>query len=90
MTPILTFDIETVPDCAGIRRLYELPESLPERARMVLWNPFAQMLDLLRAPLMGNISDIHNWTSMLSWTAVNLVAAAMLFSKYRRRVVYWL
>lgn len=70
--------------------VFWLPESLPERAKMVLWNPFAQMLDLLRAPLMGNISDIHNWTSMLSWTAVSLVAAAMLFSKYRRRVVYWL
>lgn len=30
MTPILAFDIETVPDCAGLRRLYELSESLPD------------------------------------------------------------
>ena len=30
MTPILAFDIETVPDCTGIRRLYELPESLSD------------------------------------------------------------
>jgi hypothetical protein len=30
MTPILAFDIETVPDCPGIRRLYALPESLPD------------------------------------------------------------
>jgi predicted PolB exonuclease-like 3'-5' exonuclease len=30
MTPVLAFDIETVPDCAGIRRLYGLPESLPD------------------------------------------------------------
>lgn len=30
MTPILAFDIETVPDCAGIRRLYALPEQLPD------------------------------------------------------------
>jgi predicted PolB exonuclease-like 3'-5' exonuclease len=29
-TPVLAFDIETVPDCAGIRRLYGLPESLPD------------------------------------------------------------
>ncbi|HUG78129.1 MAG TPA: 3'-5' exonuclease, partial [Burkholderiales bacterium] len=28
MTPILAFDIETIPDCAGIRRLYALPEDL--------------------------------------------------------------
>ena len=30
MTPILAFDIETVPDVPGIRRLYDLPESLPD------------------------------------------------------------
>src|SRR4051812_42834304 len=28
MTPVLAFDIETVPDCAGIRRLYDLPDTL--------------------------------------------------------------
>lgn len=31
MTPILAFDIETIPDCGGIRRLYELPADLHER-----------------------------------------------------------
>jgi predicted PolB exonuclease-like 3'-5' exonuclease len=30
MTPVLAFDIETVPDCPGIRRLYDLPEDLPD------------------------------------------------------------
>jgi predicted PolB exonuclease-like 3'-5' exonuclease len=30
MTPVLAFDIETVPDCAGIRRLHDLPASLPD------------------------------------------------------------
>ena len=31
MTPVLAFDIETVPDCAGIRKLYALPGDLPDR-----------------------------------------------------------
>jgi len=30
MTPVLAFDIETIPDAAGIRRLHELPADLPE------------------------------------------------------------
>jgi predicted PolB exonuclease-like 3'-5' exonuclease len=30
MTPILAFDIETIPDVAGIRRLHDLPEDLPD------------------------------------------------------------
>ena len=70
--------------------VFWLPESLPDRAQYVLWNPFAQMLDLLRAPLMGGVSDTHNWTGILIWTVVNIIASAWLFSKYRRRVVYWL
>jgi 3'-5' exonuclease len=31
MTPVLAFDIETVPDCAGIRRLHDLPADLPDQ-----------------------------------------------------------
>lgn len=30
MTPVLAFDIETVPDCAGIRKLHDLPADLPD------------------------------------------------------------
>jgi predicted PolB exonuclease-like 3'-5' exonuclease len=30
MTPILAFDIETIPDVAGIRRLHDLPAELPD------------------------------------------------------------
>ena len=30
MTPVLAFDIETVPDVAGIRRLHRLPADLPD------------------------------------------------------------
>lgn len=30
MTPILVFDIETVPDCPGIRKLHGLPDDLPD------------------------------------------------------------
>ncbi len=31
MTSILAFDIETIPDVAGIRRLHDLPKDLPDR-----------------------------------------------------------
>ena len=31
MSTVLAFDIETVPDCAGIRRRYALPADLPDR-----------------------------------------------------------
>ncbi len=30
MIPILVFDLETIPDCPGIRKLYDLPADLPD------------------------------------------------------------
>jgi predicted PolB exonuclease-like 3'-5' exonuclease len=30
MTPVLVFDIETIPDIAGLRTLHELPATLPD------------------------------------------------------------
>jgi len=70
--------------------VFWLPENLPGRARYVLWNPLAQMLDLLRTPLMGGIPDMHHWLAIAGWTVVSVVCASLLFIKYRRRVVYWL
>jgi predicted PolB exonuclease-like 3'-5' exonuclease len=31
MTPILAFDIETIPDCPGIRRIHDLPAELSDQ-----------------------------------------------------------
>jgi len=70
--------------------VFWLPESLPSRAKYILWNPFAQMLDLLRTPLMGGVAQSHNWTGILLWTTGTLIVSGLLFAKYRRRVVYWL
>ena len=70
--------------------VFWMPESLPDRARYMLWNPLAQMLDLLRTPLMGGAAHMNSWIGMLLWTALNVVLACILFKRYRRRVVFWL
>jgi Predicted 3'-5' exonuclease related to the exonuclease domain of PolB len=31
MATVLVFDLETIPDCAGLRRLHNLPEQLSDR-----------------------------------------------------------
>jgi lipopolysaccharide transport system permease protein len=65
-------------------------ENLPQRGQFILWNPFAQMLDLLRSPLLGQLAQVHSWYGILAWTAGTLILACVLFGKYHRRVVYWL
>jgi len=49
-----------------------------------------RVLELLRMPLMGGVADAHNWWGILAWTTLSVIASGLLFSKYRRRVVYWL
>lgn len=70
--------------------VFWMPDALPERAQYILWNPFAQMLDLLRTPLMGGTASAHSWVGIALWTLANVAVAAILFTRYRRRVVYWL
>jgi 3'-5' exonuclease len=36
MTPVLVFDIETVPDVDGLRKLYDIPDFLPTHLHRVL------------------------------------------------------
>ena len=52
MTPILAFDIETIPDIAGIRRLHALPEFWSRKFRharftavITPWRLTTQMCD---------------------------------------------
>lgn len=66
-----------------------LPDSLPQRARFILANPFAQMLALVRDPLLGRVCPPSVWLGMLGWTAVNVTIAALIFAWKRRQVVYW-
>jgi lipopolysaccharide transport system permease protein len=70
--------------------VFWLPESVPDRAKYILWNPLAEMLDLLRRPLMGEIAPLGNWIGMAIWSTLTITSACILFTKYRRRVVYWL
>ncbi|RYZ13016.1 MAG: ABC transporter permease [Comamonadaceae bacterium] len=70
--------------------VFWLPENLPGRAQYILWNPLAQMLELLRAPLMGEVPHGATWIGMLAWTALIVGASALLFARHRRRVVYWI
>lgn len=70
--------------------VFWLPESLPSRAQFVMWNPLAQMLDLLRTPLMGGEASLNSWFGILFWTFLNLFLSGYLFNKYRRRIAFWI
>jgi lipopolysaccharide transport system permease protein len=67
------------------------PEQLTERAQqVVLWNPLAAYLDLLRAPMLGQAPTN---SSVAIAIGVLVLLAAVFVAIYvlaRRRIVYWL
>jgi lipopolysaccharide transport system permease protein len=68
-----------------------LPESLPRAAQaLVHYNPFAQMLDVVRLPLLGQCPTTKTYMVLLVWAAVCCVVAAFLFTSCRRKLIYWL
>jgi len=56
---------------------------------IVIWNPLALFLDLLRSPLLGSVPPLMQWLKGLGWLAGTAVVAVLVFLYCRRRLVYW-
>jgi len=70
--------------------VFWLPDKLPPKARLLLLNPFAQLLDVVRGPLLDRTPPPAVWASILGWTVLNVAVAAILYARKRSQVVYWL
>jgi lipopolysaccharide transport system permease protein len=69
--------------------VFWFPEKLPERSRFILYNPLAQLLDVLRLPLLGGYPAPGTALFLLYFTVLNVAVAAVLYARLRRQVVYW-
>lgn len=72
-----------------ITPVFWFPDVLPERAKFMLYNPFAQILAIIRLPLLGSYPAPGTVKYMILFTALNLVIAAIVWAAARRRLVYW-
>ena len=70
--------------------VFWFPESLPGRARFVLYNPLAQLLDVMRVPLLGGTVAPGTWWFLACLTCLNIMIAATLYTKKRSQLIYWL
>ncbi len=69
-----------------------MPSLLPQRANLYLLdlNPVFHMIEVVRAPLLGNLPTMTNWLVTLAFALVGWVVAFMLYDRYRLRIAYWL
>ena len=64
---------------------------LPSRFRWLSdLNPFQSFLDIVREPLLGNMPPLIAWEVCGAVTVLGYIAAALFFSRFRARIVYWL
>lgn len=67
------------------------PSVLPEKYHFLIRvNPFAQFVEILREPLLGKMPSLYAIEFVGVATLVGLVVGFLFFTRFRRRIVYWL
>lgn len=59
------------------------------QAAWLPFNPFYAMLEIVRAPLLGQIAGWHLWASALGYSVLLCGGAWMLFARVRGRLAFW-
>jgi len=65
------------------------PESLRSYTYINDLNPFFHLLEIVRAPLLGNLPSAANYLVVLFVTLINIAIASAFFSRFRSRIAYW-
>lgn len=69
-----------------------LPRSLPANVSVYLldFNPAYHLLEIVRAPLLGQWPTAMNWGVSAGLAVVGWTLALFIYGRYKRRIAYWL
>ena len=56
---------------------------------LVEWNPFYALLEILRGPLLGLPLEPMAWAVALGYSALLVLLSALVFTRARGRIAYW-
>ena len=65
------------------------PALLPDRGWLVAWNPFHHLVEVVRAPLLGEAPAAGSWVAVGPLTAGGWVATVVLYARRRGRIAFW-
>ena len=65
------------------------PELLPDRAFMLDFNPFFHLMELVRAPSLGQAPGLSSWLATLGITLGGWLVTLLIYRRYRWRIAYW-
>ena len=66
------------------------PALLPGRAWVLEFNPFHHLLEVVRAPLLGEVPAPGSWVAVGTMTVAGWAGALALYVRCRGRIAYWL
>ncbi|QIE24852.1 ABC transporter permease [Caballeronia sp. SBC2] len=69
-----------------------MPKNLPKQAGLYLldFNPAYHLLEVVRAPLLGELPYAINWQVSCGLAIIGWSIAIALYGRYKRRIAYWL
>ena len=66
------------------------PEQLGKRIGILDMNPFFHMIELVRAPLLGQTPTAFTWTVGLAMAVGGWLVTFLFLRRFRSRISYWL
>ncbi|MGH1358836.1 MAG: ABC transporter permease [Burkholderiaceae bacterium] len=69
-----------------------MPSLMPERAGALLigLNPAFHLIEVVRAPLLGNVPALQSYLVCLILAVLGWIAALLIYGRFKTRVAYWL
>jgi ABC-2 type transport system permease protein/lipopolysaccharide transport system permease protein len=65
------------------------PELLPNRALVLIFNPFYHAVELVRMPLVGVAPSLFSWLAVFAVSILGAAITVAVYARYRRRIAYW-
>ena len=65
------------------------PELLGSKSVLMTFNPFYHLVEIVRAPLLGQVPSAENYIALGLISMANFLLAAVLFVRFRARISYW-
>jgi len=66
------------------------PEMLTTNKWVTDWNPIFHLIELVRAPILGNPVPASSWLFAMAVTTLGWFIAIAFFARYRARIAYWM
>ena len=62
----------------------------PQYQFIVNFNPYAQFIELIRAPLLGTWPELYCYLTTISIGIIGLILMLLIYYRARHRIIYWL